>query len=107
MNTNTNQTQGAEPRTCSTCKFWDKRDQGSEGFNQGLGQCLNVRSYHEATEDYAEKEEAECLMDGPDRGPIKASFRHFKAFALDGTGYKAELLVAADFGCIAHQADIQ
>lgn len=43
-------------------------------------------------------------MDGPDRGPLKPEYRRFRAYALDGSGYKAELLVAADFGCIAHVA---
>jgi len=43
-------------------------------------------------------------MDGLDRGPIKPEYLRFKAYALDGSGYKAELLVAADFGCIAHVA---
>ncbi len=102
MNSNSNQMQVAAVRTCSTCQHWDKREQGSYGFNQGLGQCLNVPKYHEATENDAGKDEPECFKDGPDRGAVKASFRQFKAFALDASGHMAELLVAAEFGCIAH-----
>lgn len=104
MNTASNPSPAQQSRTCATCQLWEERELGSEGFNQGLGQCLNVPPYHDATEERAIKPEPECFMDGLDRGPIKPEYRRFKAYALDGSGYKAELLVAADFGCIAYVA---
>lgn len=80
---------------CSNCQKWAKRKLGQTGYNQGLGKCLDVPAYFDATE------ESDGVMDGPDRGAVKAEYRGAKAFALDGSGYLAELLVAPDFGCIS------
>ena len=80
---------------CSNCTMWEKRERGSIGYNQGLGSCLNVPMYYKATD------ESSDLMDELDRGAIKDEYRGIKAFALDGSGYQAELLVAADFGCVS------
>jgi len=98
MNSNTEVPLATVARTCGNCARWAKREEGEKGHNQGLGQCLNVPSFFDATE------ESDNCMYGPDRGAIKPTFGRFKAFALDGSGFLAELLVAPDFGCNAHEA---
>lgn len=84
-------------KNCMACKLWTKSEKGEPGWRMGMGKCTNVPKFHDATEDVGEYD-PEDAGDGP--RTLKPEFQGIKALCLDGTGYRAELITAADFGCV-------
>lgn len=83
---------------CSNCKFWEKRAQGDVGHRMGFGKCSKVPMYFEATN----PKEMYDPEHGADDRDFKAEFAETKAIAVDGSGYRADLVTAPDFGCVLH-----
>lgn len=83
---------------CAACKLWAKSDKGQPGWRMGMGKCSNVPKFYDATEDVGEYDPEDC---GDGALTLKAEFVGAKALALDGTGYRAELITAPDFGCVS------
>lgn len=87
-------------KRCATCKYWDLKTQGDQGWKIGLGQCTNVPKFYDATET-PESDDPENYGSGSE--VLKPDFRGVKALALDGSGYCAELLTMPDFGCVSYE----
>lgn len=83
---------------CSACKNWKKAEKGEAGWRNGLGQCMNVPNFYSVTQESPESDPCDGLGGGLE---LKEEEKHLKAFGLDGSGYQAHLLTAADFGCVA------
>ena len=87
-----------ETMNCAACKLWSKAEKGDPGWRMGMGKCTNAPKFFDATEDIVEFDPE----DGGDGArTLKAEFVGVKALALDGTGYRAELITAPDFGCVS------
>ena len=83
---------------CANCKFWKQNVKGEEGWIIGLGKCTNVPMFYDATEP-AHSDDPNDF--GEDSNVLKPAFQGIKAVALDGSGYRAELLTMPDFGCVS------
>jgi hypothetical protein len=84
---------------CAACKLWAKTERGEAGWRTGMGKCTNIPMFFDATEDVSAFDPEDC-GDGAGR-TLKPEFKSVKAVALDGSGYRAELLTAPDFGCVS------
>jgi hypothetical protein len=84
---------------CGTCTFWAKAEKGTPGWNMNMGRCTNVPKYHDAGEDSGSNNPDEW---GESAYVLKPEFKDVKALALDGSGYRAELLTTPDFGCVSY-----
>ncbi len=84
---------------CSACSLWNKSDKGEPGWRMGMGRCTNVPKFFDATEDIVEFDPYDA---GEGARTLKAEFVGVKALALDGSGYRAELITAPDFGCVSY-----
>ena len=85
---------------CAACKLWAKSENGIAGWSMGMGFCTNVPNFFNATEDASEFDPENS---GEGARTLKAEFGGLKAMAIDGSGYRAELLTAPDFGCVSFQ----
>lgn len=83
---------------CSACKLWAKSKKGAPGWRMGMGKCTNVPKFFDATDDLEEFDPEDT---GNGARTLKAEYAGVKALALDGTGYRAELITAPDFGCVS------
>lgn len=81
---------------CANCKFWAKREAGQAGWKIGLGKCSNVPKFHDVTESSPNPDEYDLGTE-----VLKPEYQDVKALAIDGSGYRAELLTMGTFGCIA------
>lgn len=93
---NGNGTQAMAIGNCGTCKFWTKAVEGKAGWKMGMGQCTNVPKYYDVGQDTDSDDPVDW---GEYSYVLKPEFVDVKAVALDGSGYCAELLTTADFGC--------
>ncbi|TES70146.1 hypothetical protein E2P84_31150 [Burkholderia cepacia] len=93
------QTSGVATGNCGTCKFWGSASDEPWGRNMGMAKCNNVPKYFDVCEETGFEEPGE---DYPAYHVLKAVYKGTKAVALDGSGYRAELLTTADFGCISY-----
>ncbi len=84
---------------CAMCKFWEQSAKGQYGWKFGLGKCANVPMFYDATED-PNSDDPEDL--GDESRVLKPDCQGVKAVALDGSGYRAELLTMPDFGCVSY-----
>lgn len=84
-------------KNCAACKLWSKSEKGGIGWRMGMGTCTNVPKFYDATEDVSEFDPEDC---GGGELTLKPEFGGVKALCLDGSGYKAELITAPDFGCV-------
>lgn len=82
---------------CAACKFWAKSEKGEAGWRMDMGKCANIPKFYDATEDVSEFDPEDC---GDGALTLKPEFKGVKALCLDGSGYKAELMTAPDFGCV-------
>ena len=82
---------------CVDCKLWAESKKGEAGWRMGMGKCTNVPKFFDATEDVIafDPEDYECGA-----RTLKSDFTGTKAMVLDGSGYRAELITAPDFGCV-------
>ena len=81
---------------CSTCRFWGADEEDNGGI-VGLRKCERIPMFEnstEWTEDY-------------DGRTVKKEFADVAAFARDGSGYVAELITFAHFGCSMHAPKYQ
>jgi hypothetical protein len=80
-------------KTCATCAFWKApEDYETSAKSLGLRKCTAVPMFWDATE---------WSEDG-DARQFRAEFKDTKAFAQDGSDYRAELWTKGDFGCVMH-----
>lgn len=79
---------------CGNCKYWIKRVEGEHGWGIGLGRCGNVPKFHDVTQ---ASEDDSNIDSGTE--VLKPQHLGVKAVAIDGSGYRAELLTMKDFGC--------
>lgn len=86
---------GAPLGRCGGCSLWVRQREGDFGWKIGLGRCSNVPKFYDAMEPSDQEGE-----DGNGYESLKLEYESLKAFALDGSGYVAELLTKADFGCV-------
>jgi len=84
---------------CANCKFWEQRVEGQEGWPIGLGKCTNVPKFYDATELPASDDPNDF---GDCSRVLAPDYQGVKALALDGSGYRAELLTMPDFGCVSY-----
>lgn len=84
---------------CANCAFWEQRAKGDVGWKIGFGKCTNVPKLYDAT-DTPDSDDPEDF--GEDLRVLKPEYQGVKAFALDGSGYCAELLTMPDFGCVSY-----
>lgn len=84
--------------SCVTCALWAKNEKDEAGWRMGMGKCKNVPMFFDATEDVSEFDPEDC---GDGARTLKPEFKSIKAMAIDGSGYRAELLTAPDFGCVS------
>lgn len=95
---NSDETKAMTIGNCGACKFWTKAVEGKAGWKMGMGQCTNVPKYY----DVGENLDTDDPIDAYEFSYVlKPEFTDVKAVALDGSGYRAELLTTADFGCIS------
>jgi hypothetical protein len=80
-------------KTCETCKHWDEAGEYETGYGLGLGTCKNIPMFWDATE---------WNGDGDGRKFLD-QYKDTKAFAQDGSDYKAYMLTKSDFGCVSHE----
>ena len=79
---------------CRNCVFWKKPEEDGE-FNYAameLGQCVVALALWDCTE-YGDEEKL----------VIKKGNENKKAFVLDGSGYRANLLTRPNFGCVEYK----
>jgi hypothetical protein len=76
-------------KTCSTCAHWDSEEYASR---PPVRICNNVPMYWDASE-----------WDDDCNRVLIDKYKDTKAFAQDGSDYKAVLLTASDFGCVSHK----
>ncbi len=81
--------------TCNKCKHWELAGKCESGHSVGLGRCTAVPLLWDATE---------WAYDGDSR-VLTNEYKNTKAFAQDGSDYRAHLLTMPDFGCVSHQPD--
>jgi hypothetical protein len=82
---------------CVDCDKWALLGEGDAGQRLGLGRCENVPMFYEATQDPDSEDPADF---GDAARVLKPQYQSVKALALDGSGYLAQLLTRADFGCV-------
>lgn len=85
---------------CANCEFWEQSAEGEYGWKIGLGKCSNVPMFYDATDDPSSDDPRDL---GDESRVLKPDFQGTKAFALDGSGYRAELLTMPDFGCVSYE----
>ena len=83
---------------CANCQMWDRSDKYAPGWKLGVGRCTNVPMFYEATKNMDSDDPAD---DGLHSVVLKPEFEATKALALDGSGYRAQLLTMPDFGCVS------
>lgn len=79
---------------CETCKYWEKSLKYETGHSLGLGMCKNIPMFWDATE---------WSKDGDSRS-FRDKYKDVKAFARDGSDYKAFVLTKPNFGCVSHES---
>lgn len=83
---------------CAACKVWTKAENGEPGWRMRMGVCSNVPKFFDATDDFGEFDSEDS---GDGARTLKTEFVGVNALALDGTGYRAALITAPDFGCVS------
>lgn len=77
---------------CATCKHWEKTGEYETGYGLGLGRCKAIPMFWDSTE-WEEDLEGRKFRD---------EFKDTKAFAQDGSDYRAIVLTRPDFGCVSY-----
>ena len=86
--------------TCNSCKYWG----GVNGFLESddwANKGLKLKKCHKATMFFDSTEwdnDIESYTYGEARR-IKTEFKDNKAFTIDGSDYKADLITMGDFAC--------
>ncbi len=78
--------------TCATCRHWGKK--GHHSGIPGLNECEKIPMLDGSTE---WDRTASATV-------IKKKYSDVLAFAEDGSGYMAQLVTFAEFGCVMHKA---
>ena len=93
------QASGIATGNCGTCKFWGSAKDEPWGKNMGMAKCNNVPMYYDVCEKTGFEKPGE---DYHAYYVLKPEYKGAKAVALDGSGYRAELLTTVDFGCVSY-----
>jgi len=80
-------------KTCETCKHWKQPEEWTTGYGLGVGRCMNIPMFWDATEWDEEGDGRKFIY----------QYKDNKAFAQDGSDYSAYLLTKPDFGCVSHE----
>ncbi len=79
-------------KTCATCRHWSDDVQERTGLPE-LRECEKIPHFEEAKE----------WNKNFNGSSVKAKYADVLAFAEDGSGYMANLLTMATFGCVMHE----
>lgn len=82
--------------TCETCKFWRRAtSEYSPEKDLALGKCGAIPMLWNAT----------GWNDEGDKRVVLPEYAQTKAFAQDGSDYRATLFTKADFGCVMYESN--
>lgn len=79
-------------KTCETCHYWGDKDEHYPNPITGLRTCHRIPHGAETTQ-----------WDDDCNNILKPEFVGLRAFVNDASGYHAELVTLANFGCVEHK----